>query len=174
MNARCGRCRSARGIRYYENYNNPSSTMSLFNKKRKKFQEAVKAKERDRAGGGAGGCEAGSSEGVGAADKRKRAEPPKGHVGVSHSNKPKAVIRAPFESCGECGSARVEQLRACTKLVSDRGADKDIHTAAFIVGEGVCLDCGAESKADIGVLEGTSFGPVLPPSFPLRPPAAPA
>ena len=82
-------------------------------------------------------------------------------VGVSHSNKPEAIIKAPFKSCGECGSARVEQLRACTKLVSDRGADKDIHTVAFIVGEGVCLDCGAESKADIGVLEGTSFGPVL-------------
>lgn len=144
-------------LTYYENCNNPSSTMSLFNKKRKQFREVIKAKERAGTGGEAVSWDAGEES----ANKRKRPGPPKGHAGTSHSNKPEATVKVPFESCAECASSRVEQLRACTKLVSDLGADRIVHTVAFIVGEGVCLDCGAKSKARVGVLEGTSFGPRL-------------
>ena len=69
-------------------------------------------------------------------------------------------MRIPFKRCAECSSARVEQLRN-SKLVRDFGPDNKVHNVALIVGEGVCLDCGARSKAPMGVLEGTSFGPRL-------------
>ena len=136
-----------RRIQYYEHRNNPSSTMSLRNKKLKKFRAGLKAKSKD------GGAEE--------AEKPRRTGPPKGHVGVSHSDKPEGIVRIPFKRCAQCSSARVEQRRSYTKLARDFGSDNKVHTVALIVGEGVCLDCGALSKAPTGVLEGTSFGPRL-------------
>ena len=104
-----------------------------------------------------GGAEAANAEGR----KPRRTGPPKGHAGVSHSDKPERIVRIPFKRCVQCSSARVEQRRSCTKPVSDLGPDNKVHTVALVVGEGVCLDCGALSKAPTGVLEGTSFGPRL-------------
>ena len=99
-----------RRIQYYEHRNNPSSTMSLRHKKLEKFKAGLKAKKKAEA--------AGDGEET---EKRKRPGPPKGHAGVSHSNKPERIVRIPFERCAECSSARVEQRRTSTKLVSDLG-----------------------------------------------------
>ena len=137
-------------IQYYEHRNNPSSTMSLRHKKLEKFKAGLKAKKSEAAEGGEEEPE-----------KPRRTGPPKGHAGVSHSNKPERIVRIPFKRCAKCSGARVEQRRTFTKLASDFGPDNKVHTMALIVGEGVCLDCGARSKAPTGVLEGTSFGPRL-------------
>ena len=139
-----------RRLQYYEHRNNPSSTMSLHNKKLKKFKAGLKAKKSEAAEGGAEEPE-----------KPRRMGPPEGHAGVSHSNKPERIVRIQFERCAKCSGARVEQRRTFTKLASDFGPDNKVHTVALVVGEGVCLDCGARSKAPTGVLEGTSFGPRL-------------
>lgn len=136
-----------RRIQYYEHRNNPSSTMSLRNKQLKKFKAGLRAKGKD------GGAEE--------PEKPRRMGPPRGHAGVSHSDKPERIVRIPFKRCARCSSARVEQRRSYTKLARDFGLDNRVHTVALIVGEGVCLDCGARSKAPTGVLEGTSFGPRL-------------
>ena len=139
-----------RRLQYYEHRNNPSSTMSLHNKKLKKFKAGLKAKKSEAAEGGAE-----------EAEKPRQMGPPKGHAGVSHSDKPERIVRIPFKRCAQCSGARVEQRRSCTKPVSDLGPDNKVHTVALVVGEGACLDCGALSKAPTGVLEGTSFGPRL-------------
>ena len=76
---------------------------------------------------------------------------------MSHA-KPERIVWIPFERCAKCSGARVEQRRTFAKPVSDFGLDR-VHTVALVVGEEICLDCGAQSKAPTGVLEGTSLGP---------------
>ena len=135
-------------LKKYENQNMSTSTGSGFNGRRNKFRAKRGSRGSDGAkpGGGDGGDQAEKDQ------KPRRSRPPQN----DHS---KIILRYGTCECPCCGG-RIVKKYTVYKMVSDLDENKRRVDATAVREGGWCELCGAEARAPMPFLDGTSLGPI--------------
>ena len=110
---------------------------STYNAERDKFWESRAKKEQTGSG----------YDKTDPEDVPKRRGPPKGHTGVSHSNKAERTVVQNIYRCRSCGGRSLQQIAPKIKMAYDF-ADNDsmqMECVAYVIENAVCNRCNAVS-----------------------------
>ena len=150
-----------RRLNYYENENAPSSTGSMYNAERKKFQKEEALLDSESADNNAANKDNPSAKNNTNMDLNSRkAGPPKGHEGISHHNRSEYTKRYDVHRCANCGNKHVMVLRPVIRQMYDFDGDRIcIVAGTIVVGRCKCDRCGHVTVANSPLVTGTALGP---------------
>ena len=143
--------KNSRRFAVHDSEHSPSSTNSTYNAERDKFRESRAKKEQ--AGSG--------YDKTDPEDVPKRRGPPKGHTGVSHSNKAERTVVQNIYRCRSCGGRSLQQIALKIKMVYDFAGNDNMQMecVAYVIEKAVCNRCNAVSTGTEPTINGTSLGP---------------
>ncbi len=109
-----------RRLNYYENENVPSSTGSMYNAERKKFQKEEAFLDSESADDNAANKNEYSTKNDTNMDlDSRKAGPPQGHKDISHHNRSEYTKRYDVYRCANCGNKHVMVLRSVIRQMYD-------------------------------------------------------
>ena len=149
-----------RRLNYYENENAPSSTGSMYNAERKKFQKEEAILDSESADDNTANKDNPAKNDTNMDLYSRKAGPPQGHEGISHHNRSEYTKRYDVHRCANCGNRHVMVLRPVIRQMYDFDGDRiSIVAGTIVIGRCRCDRCRHVTVANSPLIAGTTLGP---------------